>query len=526
MNWRIFPVVSGLLLLSAITARATPSLPKDATCNVRDFGATGSAQGDATDAFRRAVEACAKRGGGTIYVGPGAYTSGPVELKDNIDLYVDAGATVYLGSDPKDFEGRPNALVYSDGAKNISISGKGTLDGKAQYRWGISEDKDPEINPEKALALKSGEDMRRSIRVGRVAHILWLQNSTNVHIDDISIVNSSEWSVRLDGCERVFIHGAYVSSSLTMGVNGDGIDLVSSRDVTISDSVVSTGDDSIVLKTMPVKGVLKPVENVTVTNCILTSSSTPLMIGTETYADIHHVIFSNIVIRNSNKGFGINVQDGATVSDILVSNITMELNRRHWNWWGSAETFKIVLKKRDPSSRIGVIKDIDIDNVVSHARGTSLMEGLPERPLENIRVSRLQVFMEPEDAVDQRATDALQFESITGLRLHDVDVTWSESHVEKGWRSALLLKNVSYFLIDDFAGRQAQQDGAAAMRINESSQGEIRNSLAKTGCKVFSALGQKSATVRLANNDVSRAATPVAVSDGAIVGSAMCPSCK
>ena len=41
-----------------------------------------------------------------------------------------------------------------------------------------------------------------------------------------------------------------------------------------------------------------------------------MMIGTETHADIRHVVFSNSVIRDSNKVFGINVQDGATVSDV------------------------------------------------------------------------------------------------------------------------------------------------------------------------------------------------------------------
>lgn len=527
MHCRKVVSILGVLIIAAIQARATATPAGNAACNVRDFGATGQPQMDATEAFRKAVDTCAKRGGGTIYVGPGAYTSGPIELKDNIGLYVDAGATISVSSDAKDFEGRPNSLIYSDGARNISISGKGTLDGKAQYRWGISEDKDPEIDLEKTLAQRAGQDMRRSIRVGRVSHILWLQNSTNVHIDDISIINSSEWSVRLDDCARVFVHGAYISSSLAMGVNADGIDLVSSRDVTISDSIVSTGDDAIVLKTMPVKGVLKPVENVTVTNCILTSSSTPLMIGTETYADIRHIIFSNIVIRDSNKGFGINVQDGATVSDVLVSNITMELNRRHWNWWGSAEAFKIVLKKRDASSRVGTIKNIDIDNIVSHSRGTSLLQGLPEKPLENIRLSRLQLFMEPEDAVDKRASDALQFEWAKGLWLHDVDVSWSESHSEKNWRSALALKKVSDFSIDDFAGRQAQQDGAPAIRIDQSIGGEIRNSRAKEGCKVFVELrGHESANVRLADNDVSKAATPIAFSGGAVQGSAVCTRCE
>ena len=121
--------------------------------------------------------------------------------------------------------------------------------------------------------------------------------------------------------------------------------------------MIVTGDDSIVLKTISRDGKpANPYENITVTNCVLTSSSTPLMIGTETEADIRHVLFNNCVIRNSNKGFGINVQDGATVSDVIFSNLTIETNRRHWNWWGDAEMCKFILLKRKPSSKLGVIQ--------------------------------------------------------------------------------------------------------------------------------------------------------------------------
>jgi hypothetical protein len=101
------------------------------------------------------------------------------------------------------------------------------------------------------------------------------------------------------------------------------------------------------------------------------------MIGTETHADIRHVVFSNCTIRNSNKGFGINVQDGATVSDIIITNLTVETSRRHWNWWGSAELCKFVLKKREEISRLGQIRDIVILNILSHTRGTSTIRGAP-----------------------------------------------------------------------------------------------------------------------------------------------------
>ena len=311
--------------------------------------------------------------------------------------------------------------------------------------------------------------MRRYYRVGVQAYMLILNDCRNVLLQDISIVHSPLWNVRLNDCDRVHVRGVYIYSDLEKGVNADGIDIVSSRNVTISDSIIETADDAIVLKTIARDGQpARPTENVTVTNCVLTSSSTALMIGTETEADIRHVLFNNCVIRNSNKGFGINVQDGATVSDVIVSNLTIETSRRHWNWWGSAEMCKFVLNKRTPESRLGVIRDVVVDNVIAHPRGTSTITGHAERPLENIRLSNIDLTMLPENAVDKRATDALRLEHVRGAPIRDLSVRWSGDAAEPKWQSALVLRRVSDFEIDGFTGRQGIRDGppgAAARRV-------------------------------------------------------------
>jgi hypothetical protein len=167
-----------------------------------------------------------------------------------------------------------------------------------------------------------------------------------------------------------------------------------------------------------------------------------MMIGTETHADIRHVVFSNIVVRDSNKVFGINVQDGATVSDVRFQNVTFELNRRHWNWWGSAEVMKFVLKKRTEASALGRIENITIDGAQGTARGTSVIAGHPDRPLHNIVVQGLRVKMLPEERPDKRATDAMVVDRVEGLTLRGVEVEWDERASEPGWRSALVLRDV------------------------------------------------------------------------------------
>jgi hypothetical protein len=230
----------------------------------------------------------------------------------------------------------------------------------------------------------------------------------------------------------------------------------------------------------------RPTENVTVTNCVLSSSSTPLMIGTETEADIRHVIFSNCVIRNSNKGFGINVQDGAVVSDVMFSHLTIETNRRHWNWWGSAEMCKFVLKKRTPTSRLGAIRDITIDSVVAHPRGTSTITGHTERPIENIRISNVQVQMLPENAPDKRATHALVLNQVRDLRIRDVTVRWADEGAESKWLSAVVLRRVADFVVDGFAGRQGlASTNTPAIVLDDAVRGTIANASGIAGCRRF-----------------------------------------
>ena len=480
----------------------------DTIFNIKMFGATGKREDKATIPIRSAVDACTAAGGGTVNVPPGEYTVGTIQVKDNVTLNIETGATLFLSQDPADFLPGSRTMIFAQNAKNIAVTGRGTLDGLAQYVFTEMRGVDPEIALEIGIAQKAGIDMRRYYRTGMQTYMFILNNCTNVLLQDISVINSPLWNIRLNDCDRVFVRGIYIYSDLEKGVNADGIDICSSRNVTISDSVIFTGDDSIVLKSPARKDAnASIVENIAVTNCILSSSSTPLMIGTETFADIRHVIFSNCIIRNSNKGFGINVQDGATVSDIIFSNLTIETNRRHWNWWGSSELCKFVLKKRDKSSKLGKIKDIVIDNIISHPRGTGIIKGFPDQPLENIRMSNVQMFMNPEDAKDKRASNALEIENVLGLKIRNLSVNWTEDQVEEKWQSALVIKKVTDFEIESFSGRQGLKNSDfPTIRMEDVSDGTIRESYATEGCNTFIHLqGQECKDITLRNNNFKRA---------------------
>jgi hypothetical protein len=481
--------------------------------NVRDFGATGIRDDNATMSLRLAINACNAAGGGTVYVPPGDYTVGTLQLKDNVNLNIEAGATLFLSQDAADFIQGSRTMIFAEGAENISVTGRGTLDGLAQYEFVEMRGTDPEITEEIEIARKAGVDMRRYYRTGMQTYMFILNNCTNILLKDISVINSPLWNIRLNDCNRVFIRGVYIYSDLEKGVNADGIDICCTSNVTISDSVIITADDSIVIKTPERRGQDKvnPVENVVVTNCVLSSSSTPLMIGTETFADIRHVIFSNCTIRNSNKGFGINVQDGATVSDIIFRNLTIETSRRHWNWWGSAELCKFKLIKRSETSKLGKIKDIVVDTIISHPRGTSTIKGHPDQPIENIRINNVQIFMKPEDAIDKRSSHALLMENIRGLVIQNMTIRWDQLNPEQAWQSALVLRNVSDFEIRSFSGRQGLVNGSSpAILLENIAEGLIAESKAEAGCNTFILVSKaESKNVVLRNNNTSKAAKAV-----------------
>ncbi|MDX2024053.1 MAG: glycosyl hydrolase family 28 protein [Deltaproteobacteria bacterium] len=420
--------------------------------------------------IQAAIDTCAKRGGGVAVVPPGLTISGPIWLKDNVELHLDYGAIVQMSRAPADWPKDVPALVNAKGVENVAVTGGGTFDGAATWAYEPVRRPDVEIAEEQKLAESAGVEMKRYYRTGEVQKYLFLlQDSHNIRFEQVTVKNAPYWNVRLQDCSDVKIHAVTVLSDLEKGINSDGIDIVSSSNVVISDSTVITADDAICIKSVAFEdesAPANPVNNILVTNSILGSSSTPMMIGTETHANISHVVFSNIVVRDSNKVIGINVQDGGTVSDVRFSNITFETNRRHWNWWGSAELMKFVLKRREPTSPLGKIEHITIDGAQGSARGTSVVAGHADRPLSDIKISNVYVRMLPENKPDKRATHGFVFESIDGLQLQSVDLQWDTQTPEPKWGSAYVFKNIVNLKTAALSGKPGNKKHDPIVRQN------------------------------------------------------------
>ena len=485
--------------------------PLASVCSVRDHGATGLRTQNATLPVQKAIDACHARGGGTAYVPPGDYTTGTIVLKDNVTLWLEAGAVFYLSQDRADFP-RERAFVFADGARNIAIRGRGRFDGQARYEWGRPEEQDTEILEEERLAARAGVDMHRWLRRGLQAMTFLFSRCRDVLIEDVTLVNSTLWNVRLWGCDGVVMRGVTIESDLERAANSDGVDVDGSRNVRISDCRIMTADDAIVLKSgkwrWDGRGQSFPTENVVVTNCILSSSSSAFTIGTESYEDFRHIVLSNSVIRGSNRAFGINIQDGATVEDVLITNVTVELGRRHWNWWGNAELLHFVLKKRTPESRLGAVRNVVVKDVVAHVQGTSRIIGHPERPFENVTLSGIQLFMQPESTPDKRASQGLLVEGVDRLRIRDFELRWAEDAPEPRWQNAVVIRKARDVELSGFVGRSAPGTTDVPAVVMESVDGALVR-----GCRAlpgrFLHVGGGSRAIRLVGNDFSAAGVAV-----------------
>jgi polygalacturonase len=125
-------LASGTAVTGQSTSAPQPTLATR-QLDVKAYGATGVRTQNATVACQSAIDACTAAGGGTVNVPPGDYSIGMLQLKDNVTLHVEAGATLFLIQDNAQFPRGRRAMLFAENAVNLAITGRGTLDGLAQY---------------------------------------------------------------------------------------------------------------------------------------------------------------------------------------------------------------------------------------------------------------------------------------------------------------------------------------------------------------------------------------------------------
>ncbi|MFN8005978.1 MAG: glycosyl hydrolase family 28 protein [Terriglobia bacterium] len=528
---RIRPgVMAGLIALFFMAVAEAASGP--AVYNVRDFGATGMKKDNALPAIQKAIDTCAASGGGMVYLPPGEYTSGQIRLKSHVRFYVEAGATIYATMDPTAFEkSHWGALLYGQDLENISIEGRGTLDGQSEYIWHLDDIDDAYIRENSLLMKSLGKPLMRAFPKGNpnessYPRLVLLVRCKDVRISGLSFIRSRSWNINPYACERMVIDGIYVHSSLKEGVWADGIDPDGCKDLRISNSTIETGDDALVFYSSNAFGPPMACENITVTNCRFSSASSAIKFCDGNMVAVRKVTIDNCVITSSNRGLAFMMFNKGYVSDVILSNLTVETIPFDWFWWGDADPihFNIMrgseLDPRQPREKdppVGSIRNVLLKNIIAHGRGTSKINGHPESWLEGVRLENIRLFLSSDPtAYGQKAVHAMKFRWAKDLKLKDVEVIWDKPESTK-WESALYLEDVKGLQIDEFTGRQAKLDSETpAVVLNQVEDALIRDSAPREGTRVFlSVQGNKSNGILLMNNDLRKVKVPFNVSNGA-----------
>ena len=397
----------------------------------------------ATTSIQSALDACARGGGGTVRIPAGRYLCGAITFRSGVRLHLEAGAVLLASRDPKDYEATGvngvRVMLRGEGLKDVAITGKGVIDGQAEHGWRIEDRPDDFILTETAIARKAGVELKRAFIKGANVNLVAFIRCENVRVEGVSVVNSPFWGVHLAACRKVSVENLKIVSSLTAGVNSDGLDIDGCRDVHVTGCKIATGDDGICLKSTRAGSGSASCEDVLVEKCKVTSTSCALKIGTESFGDFRRIVFRDCEITDSNRGLGIFVRDGATVSDVLFSKIRIECNRKAYKWWGDGDALRFVVLKRNPDSRVGRIENVRLEDVSARGQGTSLIAGFgADGEIQGITLCRVAITLEAERTLDKRATDALVIRDACRVELEQVSLEWDDSKgAEPKWSSGL-----------------------------------------------------------------------------------------
>lgn len=405
--------------------------------NVVDYGAVGNKIVDDAKAIQQAIDECSANGGGTVLL-PANHTfmSGPLCLKSNVNLHLEATAVLLANPDEGIYKlsafgenrGEGMMWIYANGADNISITGKGTIHGNGIAFMGKELDDSYELKPVTTF------DPR--------PHVLTLTDVKNLTIRDITIRDGAYWTVHLIGCDGAVIDGISLLNNLKIR-NGDGIDLDHSRNVRISNCHITSGDDCICLKNRREFEQYGPCHDITVTNCVMTSRSCAIKIGSENMDSIYNVVFDNCVITRSNRGLGIQNRDEGTVTDVMFSNIIMDCQLWSDVWWGKAEPIYVTsyprangnhkdanwrFPKGETVGRCGEVSRIYFNNIVANSENGCFVGGDVEGKVNNVhfsnvRLVRKKVTAYEGGAIDLRPCRDTQFMPTQGRAMTTQNVT-------------------------------------------------------------------------------------------------------
>lgn len=393
--------------------------------NILDYGAKGDGTTMNTKAINEAVRKCNEKGGGTVLVPPGKFVTGTIVLLSNVNLSLDPGAVLIGSNDTLDYlkmsttlfnEGYTRfGMFYAGDTKNISISGQGEINGNGTHFMNGLDKPHMGGNDFDRKFIRQGNEFMKPGTIfedGPVSYpfrpglMITIERCENVHITDILLKDSPEWTIRIGDCDNVEVRGISILNNKVIP-NNDGIHVTTSRNVRISDCNIFTGDDAIIVSgfgNSPLPGELlskskEPLtignktgiaENVTVTNCVLSSRSACIRVGYGNHP-IRNLVFSNLVMYESNRGIGVFARDNSSIENVLFSNIIINNRLHSGHWWGKGEPIHISSVQDSKNATPGIINNIRFTDITATSETGIVIYGTEKSIMENISLKNVQL---------------------------------------------------------------------------------------------------------------------------------------
>ena len=356
--------------------------------DVRNYGAVGDGKTLNTAAIQKAIDDCASKNGGTVLLEDGTYMTGSIVLRSNVNLHIEQNAVLLGSPNCGDYPEKQNlkhvirenlprtrnaSMIFAEECENISITGMGKID----------------CNGTRFVREKQGEWTGwrfERIDAPTPPRVVFFAGCRNIKIEDITMLNQpSGWSYWIHDCDYVVFDKCKILAEVRYP-NNDGIHINSSRNVTVSNCDIVTGDDCIVVRANNRSlAENKVCEKVTVTNCNLTSYSGGIRIGWISDGVIKNCTFSNLVMTDTVIGISIVLPDFSKVPDrgredtlienLLFNNIVMD------KIYG--RPIKIYIGQTD-GTRCEAIRNIYFSKVVASGLEFPYLCGRKDNKIRNI----------------------------------------------------------------------------------------------------------------------------------------------
>jgi len=421
----------------AMPAVPEPVIPAHSV-SLKDFGGVGDGKTLNTSAFSKAIAACAAAGGGRVVVPAGQWLTGPIELKSNIDLHTEAGATVVFTPDrtqyPLQAAGKGQYEVTSPlwGNKlhDVAITGPGVFDGSGEAWRPLKKSK------------VSAAEWDRVVRAGGVlsadGKIWWpsreamggealikklknkpdateadylpardylrpkmvvITNSKNLLLDGPTFRNSPMFVVNPKGITNLIIRNVQVHNDYS-AQNGDGIDISASHNVVIYHCTVSAGDDGICMKSSGDRAPDNPaLTNVLIADCTVLQGHGGFVIGSNTDGGMRNIWVTDCRFVGTDIGVRVksNAGRGGLVRDIYVDNIAMS-NILHEAVLFDTSYEDVPAGKEKGSdlptaaTKVPDFQQFYLKNITCKGAETAVyFQGLPEQPVHDIHFDNVAI---------------------------------------------------------------------------------------------------------------------------------------